>query len=83
MSIGNVVSMSGGKGSTATLLVALERETENLTAAFADTGHEHPATYDYVRELERITGVEIRWVRADFRARIANKREVVVEKWTR
>jgi 3'-phosphoadenosine 5'-phosphosulfate sulfotransferase (PAPS reductase)/FAD synthetase len=77
----NIVSVSGGKDSTALLLLAIERETENLQAVFADTGHEHPQTYDYVRYLEQATGVPIRWVRADFSQQIARKSEYVREKW--
>ncbi|MDD1998083.1 phosphoadenosine phosphosulfate reductase family protein [Pseudomonas putida] len=47
----NIVSVSGGKDSTALLLLAVERGAENLEAVFADTGHEHPQTYEYVRYL--------------------------------
>jgi len=36
----NIVSVSGGKDSTATLLVAIALEAENLQAVFADTGNE-------------------------------------------
>ncbi|WP_209286280.1 phosphoadenosine phosphosulfate reductase domain-containing protein [Marinobacterium alkalitolerans] len=42
----NIVSISGGKDSTATLLVALARDVSNLSAVFADTGHEHPETQE-------------------------------------
>lgn len=73
----NVVSVSGGKDSTATLLLAIERQTENLLAVFADTGHEHGQTYEYVDYLERVTGVPIRRVRADFTDRIAGKRRYI------
>jgi 3'-phosphoadenosine 5'-phosphosulfate sulfotransferase (PAPS reductase)/FAD synthetase len=79
--INNIVSLSGGKDSTATLLVALAWEVHNLSAVFADTGHEHPATYDYVRYLEHVTSVPIRWVQADFSDRILAKRRYVAEKW--
>ena len=81
MSEHNIVSISGGKDSTALLLLALERQPENLQAVFADTGNEHEQTYDYVRYLEQAAGVSIRWVRADFSARIAGKREYVLTKW--
>ena len=79
--IHNIVSVSGDKDSTALLLLAMERGAENLQAVFADTGHEHQQTYDYVRYLEQATGVPIRWVRADFSERIANKATYVREKW--
>jgi 3'-phosphoadenosine 5'-phosphosulfate sulfotransferase (PAPS reductase)/FAD synthetase len=77
----NIVSVSGGKDSTATLLLAIEREAENLRAVFADTGNEHPATYDYVDYLEQFTGVQIERIKPDFSARIAHKRELVQTKW--
>lgn len=77
----NIVSVSGGKDSTATLLVAMAWEVPGLEAVFADTGHEHPATYEYVEYLSEATGVPIRWVKADFSAQIARKRAYVEEKW--
>lgn len=77
----NVISVSGGKDSTALLLLAIERQTENMSAVFADTGNEHEQTYDYVRYLEQATGVPIRWVKADFSDRITGKREYVLTKW--
>ncbi|MBB6153727.1 3'-phosphoadenosine 5'-phosphosulfate sulfotransferase (PAPS reductase)/FAD synthetase [Pseudomonas sp. JAI115] len=36
----NIVSVSGGKASTATLLLAIVQEVPNLQAVFADTAHE-------------------------------------------
>lgn len=77
----NVVSVSGGKDSTATLLLAIDRGAENLQAVFADTGHEHQAVYDYLEYLEQATGVKIRRVRADFAARIAGRREYIKQYW--
>lgn len=76
----NIVSVSGGKDSTALLLLAIERQPDNLQAVFADTGHEHPQTYDYVRYLSE-TVYPIRWVKADFSEDIARKREFVATKW--
>lgn len=79
----NVVSMSGGKDSTATALVAREQEAENLHYVFADTGHEHQATYDYVDYLEGALGITIHRVKADFAHRVIHKRDVVADKWRR
>ena len=76
----NVVSISGGKDSTALWLHALERKTENILPVFADTGHEHPTTYEYVDYLERELG-EIKRVKADFSKQIKKKREFVNTKW--
>ena len=76
-----MVSISGGKDSTATLLLALALDTPNLRAVFADTGHEHSATYEYVDYLERATGVKIEKVRANFDADIARKRLYIDTKW--
>lgn len=75
MSIANIISVSGGKDSTALLLLAIALETPNLQAVFADTGNEHQQTYDYVRYLAQATGVPIRWVKADFSFEINRKRE--------
>lgn len=77
----NIVSISGGKDSTATLLVAVALEVENLQAVFADTGHEHPATYEYVEYLKDAIGVPVKTVKADFSRQIARKRNYIREKW--
>lgn len=70
-----IVSVSGGKDSTATLLLAIERHgVENVRAAFADTGNEHPTTYEYVRYLADALDIEIRWLRADFSDEFETKR---------
>ena len=42
----HVVSVSGGKDSTATYLLALEQTGGDFDAVFADTGNEHEATYE-------------------------------------
>ncbi len=76
-----VLSYSGGKDSTAMYLLALEKGVE-FEAVFADTGHEHEATYDYVRDLPRNTGgPEIRWVRQDFSANIERRQEWIRAHW--
>lgn len=79
--IHNVVSVSGGKDSTATLLLAIESGAENLKAAFCDTGHEHPEVYGYLDYLEQKVGVTIRRVKPDFSSQVLRKRELVVTKW--
>ncbi len=71
----NIVSVSGGKDSTALLLLAIERKVENLSAVFADTGNEHPQTYEYLQYLSEATGIAIRWVKADFTKDLQRKKE--------
>lgn len=83
MTIKNVVSVSGGKDSTATLLVAIALEADNLQAVFADTGNEHDQTYAYLDYLEQATGVHIQRVKADFSRQIAGKREYILKHWER
>ena len=80
MSEHNIISVSGGKDSTALLLFAIERQPDNLSAVFADTGNEHPLTYEYVQYLNDNV-FPIRTVRADFTRQIAGKREYVLTKW--
>ncbi|SEQ48220.1 3'-phosphoadenosine 5'-phosphosulfate sulfotransferase (PAPS reductase)/FAD synthetase [Amphritea atlantica] len=70
----NIISVSGGKDSTATVLLALALETENIQLVFADTGHEHPLTYDYVDYLSDAVSLPIRKVKADFSMQIERKR---------
>lgn len=76
----NIVSVSGGKDSTALLLLAIERQTENLEAWFADTGHEHQQTYDYIDYLSNKVW-PIKTIKADFSTQITRKREFVATKW--
>nr|BDD46682.1 hypothetical protein 21 [Bacillales bacterium] len=75
----NVLSVSGGKDSTAMWIYALE-EGIDVYPVFADTGHEHPLTYEYVDYLEKKLG-PIKRVKADFTDQIARKRETVQTKW--
>lgn len=77
-----VVSLSGGKDSTATALVAIERHgPENVRLVMADTGHEHPLTMDYVEYLRGRLGMPIDVVRADFSRQIAGKRTFIARNW--
>lgn len=77
----NVISLSGGKDSTALLLLAIEQAPDNMQVVMADTGNEHPQTYEYVDYLEQAVGVTIRRVKADFSRQIAGKRVFVETKW--
>lgn len=82
MSIVHLVSVSGGKDSTATLILAAEEHgPQNIRAAFADTGNEHEATYDYVRYLHQRLGIPIQWLRADFSDWWWKRRDYVRDIW--
>lgn len=72
----HIVSVSGGKDSTATALLAKERFGAGaLSFVFCDTGNEHEQTYAYVRDyLPKVLGAPIVWLRADFTQEIAAKR---------
>lgn len=60
-----VLSMSGGKDSTAMALALREAGCEDWRAVFMDTGWEHPETYRYVREvLPSVIGREVVELRA-------------------
>jgi len=82
MNVKNILSFSGGKDSTALYLLAMERG-EDFLPIFADTGHEHELTYQFVKEFpEKVGGPEIKWVKADFKKDLERKRtKVIPEKW--
>lgn len=77
----NLVSVSGGKDSTATLLVAIERGVENISGVFCDTGNEHALTYEYIDYLRDITGIQIKTLRQDFTDWWWRRRDYVRDKW--
>lgn len=86
MSVRHIVSISGGKDSTAMMLLALEyRQSKNIDVnfVFADTGNEHPAVYEYLNYLENRLDITINRHCADFRDAIKHKRWVVDTKWRR
>lgn len=76
MSIVHLVSVSGGKDSTATAILALEQHGRNACRfVFADTGNEHESTLEYALDyLPRVLGVQVDVVKADFSDEFATKR---------
>ncbi|TQK41946.1 phosphoadenosine phosphosulfate reductase family protein [Brevibacillus sp. AG162] len=78
----NVLSVSGGKDSAAMWIYATKELDVEVLPVFADTGHEHPLTYEYLNYLEQQLG-PIKRVKADFTERIARKRIYVQNHWTR
>lgn len=78
----NIVSISGGKDSLATALLALETQPfDSVHLVHADTGHEHPLTVDYIQYLEMALDKDIKILRADFTNDFARKRAYILEKW--
>ena len=61
-----VISFSGGRTSAYMLWRVLEAHDmslpEEAIVCFANTGKEHPATLDFVRDCEKNWGVEIHWL---------------------
>lgn len=75
MSIIHVVSVSSGKDSEATMLIALERfGHERCCFVFADTGNEDDAVYQHLAYLEQALDIEIIRLKANFDEQIAAKR---------
>lgn len=82
MSVIHVVSMSGGKDSTATALLALETEArESIRFVFADTGNEHPAVYAYLTYLEQALDITIIRLKRDFTDWWWRRRDYVRDVW--
>jgi 3'-phosphoadenosine 5'-phosphosulfate sulfotransferase (PAPS reductase)/FAD synthetase len=54
----NIIQVSGGKDSTATLLWAIEKGL-TFEAVFCDTGWEAEETYEYLNNLEKALNIEI------------------------
>jgi len=74
----HVVSVSSGKDSLATALLALRRvDRINLRFIFCDTGNEHRAVYEYLAYMEQALDIQIDRLVADFSEEIAAKRRFV------
>src|SRR3546814_16421428 len=70
----HVVSVSGGKDSCATLLLAMARfRRDRIIPIFCDTGNEHEAVYDYLDYLEGRLGIKIVRLKANFDQQISAK----------
>ena len=54
-----IVSFSGGKDSTAMLIILLENQISFDIVVFCDTGAEFPEIYDHIDVVEKKLGVEI------------------------
>ena len=63
----HAVSLSGGKDSTAMLLLMIERSLPINTVLWADTGMEFPEMYDHIRKVDdylyRERGIHITMLR--------------------
>jgi 3'-phosphoadenosine 5'-phosphosulfate sulfotransferase (PAPS reductase)/FAD synthetase len=56
--VNNIVSLSGGKDSTAMLLMMLERTEPIHSVVFFDTGWEFPEMGEHIDKLEKYVGLE-------------------------
>jgi 3'-phosphoadenosine 5'-phosphosulfate sulfotransferase (PAPS reductase)/FAD synthetase len=82
MTVLHVVSISGGKDSAATAILALETmPRESLRFIFCDTGNEHASTYEYIDYMGWHLGIQIETIKADFSADMERKRNYILEKW--
>lgn len=61
----HIVQLSGGKDSTAMLLMMLERGMPVDEIIFCDTGMEFPAMYEHLQRVEQYTGMKITRLKAD------------------
>lgn len=76
------MSFSTGKDSVPTALYARETEpAESVRIAFADTGNEHELVYEYIDYFERVFGMPVVRLKADFTDWWWHRRSYVAEKW--
>ena len=55
----NIISLSGGKDSTAMLLMMIEKKIKVDHIVFFDTGWDFPEMYEHINKLEKYIGREI------------------------
>jgi len=82
-----IISISGGKDSTACILQNIERDLP-ARYVFADTGNEHEYVYEYLDYLEQELLIEVERVRANFdrqlsvrKANLENTESKVHQDW--
>jgi 3''-phosphoadenosine 5''-phosphosulfate sulfotransferase (PAPS reductase)/FAD synthetase and related enzymes len=76
----HIIGLSGGKDSTATLLLACDRLPKKvIQPVFVDTGNEHPETYAYLDYLEDRLSIPITRLKPDFTDQIAAKRHFIAQ----
>lgn len=70
----NIISVSGGKDSTALYCLAVECFGHDFIPMFADTGHEHDVTVNYVKNLHIMAGgPQVVIVKRDFSKMLEKK----------
>lgn len=73
----NVISLSGGKDSTALALLAIERNEEKIRFVFCNTGNEANETLEYISYLDEILhskcGKKIEVIEANFKEKLQIK----------
>ena len=79
--IQHLISVSGGKDSTAVYLLGVE-SGRPFRAVFADTGNEHELTYEYIATLhDKTGGPRVETVRADFSSALEAHRDFITNVW--
>jgi 3'-phosphoadenosine 5'-phosphosulfate sulfotransferase (PAPS reductase)/FAD synthetase len=83
MNILHIPSISTGKDSTATTVLALEViPRDQLRFAACDTGNEDDGFHPYLDYLRRALGIEIDVLKADLSGEVLRRRDYVAEHWT-
>lgn len=76
------VSVSGGKDSAATAILARETVPRaSLRFVFADTGNEHESTPKWIAYMARHLGIEVTTLRADLTGEVLRRRDYVLQHW--